>query len=286
MKTPLTIIFILVAALARVPAARQTPTGGVEHFSKDGLSFDYPAGWSLEDRSTAELQHLVLRRPDSSVLVMVVAHREVLQSAGQALGARATITRPYVENVARRLGAPPPEGPVSHCLPVGDGLAMGYRMAGRLGQEPSTGEVYAVLLGQRLVHLVYVRADKEGGAGEAAWKAVTETLKVEPPANPSPDASKMARVITGGVLNGKVTSKPLPDYPRPAKKARASGTVAVQVLVDEQGEVVEARAVSGHSLLQAAAVEAARRAKFSPTLLCGKPVRVSGVITYNFVLNF
>jgi protein TonB len=59
----------------------------------------------------------------------------------------------------------------------------------------------------------------------------------------------------------------------------------VQITVDENGDVVEARAVSGHTLLHAAAADAARRAKFSPTLLCGKPVKVTGVITYNFVLQ-
>jgi protein TonB len=55
------------------------------------------------------------------------------------------------------------------------------------------------------------------------------------------------------------------------------------VLIDENGSVVSASAVSGHPLLRAAAVQAARGARFSPTKLSGQPVKVSGVITYNFV---
>jgi TonB family protein len=90
-------------------------------------------------------------------------------------------------------------------------------------------------------------------------------------------------VVSGGVLNGKAVSKPQPAYPPIAKAAGASGTVTVQVLVDEEGNVVSASAVSGHPLLQQAAVAAAREAKFSPTLLSGQPVKVSGVVTYNFV---
>ncbi len=90
------------------------------------------------------------------------------------------------------------------------------------------------------------------------------------------------KTVSGGVLNGKATSLPKPAYPPIAKQARASGTVVVQVIVDEKGNVVSARAVSGHPLLQAASVAAARGAKFSPTKLNGKPVKVSGVITYNF----
>jgi len=100
---------------------------------------------------------------------------------------------------------------------------------------------------------------------------------------PTPRNLKEGQTISGGVLNGKATSLPKPPYPPAAKAVKASGTVVVQVLLDEKGSVVTATAVSGHPLLRHAAVAAARGAKFSPTLLSGKPVKVSGVITYNFV---
>lgn len=103
---------------------------------------------------------------------------------------------------------------------------------------------------------------------------------------PSPmlpgDSRSSVRTISGGVLNGKATSLPDPVYPPVAKRVQASGTVSVQVLVDEKGNVVTAQAVTGHPLLRPAAVAAARQAKFSPTMLSGKPVRVSGVINYQF----
>src|SRR5687768_12263439 len=102
---------------------------------------------------------------------------------------------------------------------------------------------------------------------------------------PPPPKSTPRAPISGGVLNGKAISKPQPVYPAIAKAAKASGTVTVQVLVDERGNVISASAVSGHPLLQPSAVSAARQAKFSPTLLSGQPVKVSGVITYNFVLQ-
>lgn len=92
-------------------------------------------------------------------------------------------------------------------------------------------------------------------------------------------------VISGGVLNGKALSKPQPVYPPIAKAARAQGVVVVQIIVDEEGYVIAAAAVSGHPLLQQASVYAARQARFSPTLLEGQPVKVSGVISYNFVLQ-
>jgi protein TonB len=100
---------------------------------------------------------------------------------------------------------------------------------------------------------------------------------VKPPTNRT--------VVSAGVVNGKASSLPRPVYSVIAKNARAYGVVTVQVLIDETGKVVSARVVSGHPLLQRESVQAAYQARFTPTLLSGQPVRVSGVITYNFVLQ-
>jgi len=91
------------------------------------------------------------------------------------------------------------------------------------------------------------------------------------------------RPINGGVLNGKATAMPIPEYPVIARAAHASGSVTVEIMIDENGTVVAAHAVDGHPLLQAAAVNAARQASFTPTRLSGEPVKVNGVLVYNFV---
>ncbi len=85
------------------------------------------------------------------------------------------------------------------------------------------------------------------------------------------------------VLNGRAVSLPKPAYPAIAKAARAGGTVGVQIIIDEEGKVISARTVSGHPLLFATSLKAACAARFSPTLLEGKPVKVTGIINYNFV---
>ncbi|HJU53141.1 MAG TPA: VWA domain-containing protein, partial [Pyrinomonadaceae bacterium] len=100
-----------------------------------------------------------------------------------------------------------------------------------------------------------------------------------------PPQAAPSRPISGGVLNGKAVQLPAPHYPPSAKNQRASGTVTVEVLLDEEGKVIEARAIEGHPALRQSAVEAARRARFSPTILSGRPVRVTGVITYRFNLS-
>lgn len=88
--------------------------------------------------------------------------------------------------------------------------------------------------------------------------------------------------ISGGVLNSKATSLPKPAYPAAARAVKASGTVVVQVMVDESGRVTSATAVSGHPLLHASAVAAARQAKFNPTIVGGKYVKVTGTLSFQF----
>lgn len=119
------------------------------------------------------------------------------------------------------------------------------------------------------------------GSGTGLVAGPTKVDISEPPPPPAPTPPRAP--ISGGVLNGKAISLPKPAYPPIARQAHASGTVVVQVTIDENGSVISARAVSGHPLLQAVAVNAARNARFSPTKLSGQPVKVTGVITYNFV---
>jgi periplasmic protein TonB len=120
--------------------------------------------------------------------------------------------------------------------------------------------------------------------------ASSTTILVEAPSPDKPSACSHEfhppySVVSGGILNGKAISKPMPAYPPIAKAARIQGTVTVEIVVGEDGNVVSATAVSGPPVLQAAAVAAAQQAKFSPTRLSGEPVKVSGTITYNFVLE-
>jgi TonB family protein len=99
----------------------------------------------------------------------------------------------------------------------------------------------------------------------------------------SPETSSTSRIINSGVLNGKAVSFPAPKYPVEARAAKASGTVVVHVVVDEEGKVTEAKAISGHPLLRDAAIEAAKKARFSKTIISGQPMKISGTLNYNFV---
>jgi len=113
----------------------------------------------------------------------------------------------------------------------------------------------------------------------------TSVKDIDPPPPVKPIEAKVEKpktIKSLGVINGLAKSLPIPRYTPLAVAAGAQGVVSVQILIDEKGNVLSAKAVSGHPLLQAEAVKAAYLAKFTPTLLSGEPVKVSGIINYNF----
>jgi TonB family protein len=109
------------------------------------------------------------------------------------------------------------------------------------------------------------------------------TVLGQEPKGAEPQPPKIIRK-SGGVLQGSATKRVQPTYPPLAKAARVSGSVVVEVTVDEEGRVIAARAISGHPLLKDAAVAAARGWTFASTMLQGVPVKVIGTITFNFHL--
>ena len=122
-------------------------------------------------------------------------------------------------------------------------------------------------------------ADLRGAALDTKKKVVVVSDNAPPPA-PRP----LLKPVSGGVLNGMALALPPPSYPDAARRMRQSGMIQVEVVVDENGKVISARALSGPTILRDVAVEAAYRARFSPTKLSGQPVKVTGQINYNFTL--
>jgi len=86
-------------------------------------------------------------------------------------------------------------------------------------------------------------------------------------------------------MNGRALSLPKPFYPPAARAVKASGQVQISVLIDEAGCITEAKALSGHPLLIASSIKAAKLSAFAPYVLSGGPVRVNGIITYNYLPN-
>lgn len=130
------------------------------------------------------------------------------------------------------------------------------------------------------------RNAKGNGGGPGGLAVSTEPTEAapipEPPEVKNPVVTKPPVLRSEGPINGKATYLPKPPYPAPAIALNLQGKVDVQVMIDETGNVVSAKAVSGNLLFRAGAEKAAWNAKFSPTYLGKMPVKVTGVIVYNF----
>jgi TonB family protein len=147
------------------------------------------------------------------------------------------------------------------------------RSAFRFRLAPAVRDTYS--FGFRIVA---IRASTSASSQLTANSSVTAANK---PARAG--APKSSEIPDVGIVNGQAVKLVRPAYPAAARAVRASGTVEVQVTIDERGIVVEATAVSGHSLFRADAVKAARASTFTPTIKDGRPVAVRGVVLYSFV---
>ncbi len=146
------------------------------------------------------------------------------------------------------------------------------------------GKVLACSLGRDkdgpvFYHVVIIVSEGDKTTTKYVWISAVDGTIIK-----SEDERKVSS-ISAGTLNGKAVSLPQATYPEIARAARAQGDVVVDVTVDEQGNVAAAKASWGHPLLQSAAVNAARQAKFRPTFLQGVPVTVKGQLLYNFVIQ-
>lgn len=154
-----------------------------------------------------------------------------------------------------------------------------------VGINPSSIPIYTkgAELGTRNVNPP--AAPNQGGTC-ASCPAETPRVEVESkPPEPGPVKPPTTKQVPSNLLRSMAIALPQPTYPQIAKHSGIQGVVNIQILVDEQGKVVSAHPVSGSGFLTGAARDAAMRARFTPTILNGQPVKIQGVITYNFVLQ-
>lgn len=114
--------------------------------------------------------------------------------------------------------------------------------------------------------------------GKPVKKTAVIFYKITPPGKETGAIEKPPRRL--GIINGMAEILPKPAYSQELKDLCANGKVEIEVLIDEKGAVLEAKAMSGDELLHETSVAAAKKAKFSMSL--GSPARSKGTIVYNF----
>lgn len=184
-------VLSVVFALTCLSASAQT-AGNEKQFIKDGLTFDYPSGWTLTDDSNKDAQQLSLARPNNDVQIRVFVHRGKA-TAAQIPEAKKAFIDPYIQSTAKQfisMGAKPTETPDS--TEISGVKADGVAITASLGGEPGAAKIYWTLVGNRIVMLTYFGPDKELKQFVSAWDAVRGSIQIATPAaapKPGPAAS-------------------------------------------------------------------------------------------------
>lgn len=161
-------------------------TGNAQEFVKDGLTFEYPAGWTLQDDSNKDGQSLTLSRADSDVSINVFVHRGRI-TAEKLPEAKKAFIDPYIAARNKQFadyGAKPVQSPDSS--EIAGQKADGVVISANLGGEPGAAKIYWALIGSRVVLLTYFGPDKQIKQFASVWDIVRNSVKVEEQKAPSP----------------------------------------------------------------------------------------------------
>ena len=282
------VIFIL-ATFFRLSVLAQTVKADIKIYDKDGLSFNYPASWELTDQSTAELQQLKLNLPNSSGLIYVSSPRNPVSTSDQLTASREGITDRFIENIIQKFTFSSTTailGSETGCFEVKDKEYVGTMIRGTYQNQLSTAEILPILLEHRFVNFVFIRATDDYEKTNSIWKILTESIKIITPETknlPVPILDVVLPAYQMKAIKGKAISLPRPFYPN-GTRLRGVRSVAVVVTIDEKGKVIAARAQPGdvERTFLPIAEQAAKESRFNPTYLCGEPIRVTGIIIYEF----
>ena len=184
---------IALLAMWSMSALAQTPAADGKQLSKDGLSFNYPNGWTLVDESNADAQNFNIGRADSEAQMRVFVFRTPVTTPERLAEAKKVLIDPYVASTVRQfeqMGATPKQAPDTS--EIAGIKADGVNITASLGGETGASKIYWTLVGQRVVVLTLFGPDKELKQFAPAWDLVRTSLKIEaaqPAASPSPKPS-------------------------------------------------------------------------------------------------
>jgi len=179
------VAFLLLCSL---PAIAQSPASDAKTFSKDGLSFSYPVGWSVEDSSNDDLQQLTLTNPRSEAQFRLFVHRGRI-SEDKLAQAKKSLIDPYLASTFKQfadIGGKPTRTDAS--LDIGSTKAEGVIIRAML-DEPGAAEIYWALMNQRVVVLTLFGPDKALKKAAPVWDQLRSSLQIvesKPADNPTP----------------------------------------------------------------------------------------------------
>ena len=184
MNRTMTIKLLAILFACAVATAAQTP----KNFMKNGLAFDYPADWTLDDKSTNDAQQFNLAKANSDVQITVFVHKGRI-AAEKLPDAKKAFIDPYINATAKQfvdMGAKPEQKP--DASEIGGVKADGTIISASLGGETGAAKIYWALVGQRVVVMTLFGPDKQTKQLAPAWDLIRNSLQVFDPKAPPPTA--------------------------------------------------------------------------------------------------
>jgi len=178
------IAFLLLYAVSTT--AQTVPSEGKE-FNKDGLSFSYPSGWSLNDTSNTDAQQMTFGRADSDVQITVFVFRTPVTTPEKIAEAKGVLVDKYVASTTKsfeQAGAHPESSPAS--TEIGGVKSEGVKIRASLDGVPGVAEIEWAVVGQRLVVLTFLGPDRALTKAAPAWDTIRTTIKIEEPQPKTP----------------------------------------------------------------------------------------------------
>ncbi len=183
---------VLLAASFMYGAVKQA-----DQYSGDGLSFSYPSGWTVVDESDAQTQTVKVDPGRDGLKIIIVALRRQMNTVELA-EAQPKFTQAIVDTLAQtlaRLGAQIQRVSVSY--PIGGVQAPGIKLRASLQGDTGEADIYWLVMGGRLVHVVYLGSDRERAGATNAWNTICSTLRVGTPTVAPPTQSAAPSNLTG-----------------------------------------------------------------------------------------
>ena len=166
----------------------QTP-GDAKAFSKDGLSFSYPSGWSFNDTSNTDAQQLTFGRADSDAQITVFVFRTPITSPEKIAEAKRVLVDKYVTSTTKSFEQADPHAASSPATgEIGGVKSEGVKIRASLDGLPGMAEIQWAVIGQRLVVLTLLGPDKALTKAAPAWDTLRTSIKIEE-AKPQPKTS-------------------------------------------------------------------------------------------------
>lgn len=271
----LLLVFVLVLHL---PVFSQSdPAKGKVQFTDEKFSFKYPPDWNINDKSNKYFQQFNLVPKDGNALIMVIAFRPKVSTYDDFEQLKTQIGYSLIDKMLQGFSNSVKS---NVCLDIGNHTVPGFRVAGLHDQKTSSGDVFSFAVKGKYFQIVYMRNDEDMTRSDSAWKTLVESFKVD--GNEANDSSFLIDFENDSVLNGKAVKLPKPMFPS-GIKSLIPINVRVRVTIDENGDVISAKASDSNLQFRNFAIEAAKKAKFSPTTICGKLAKITGIISYKFV---